>query len=139
MPKYHRLIFKCGAKVTLFEPKKNNYFWVELYLKKKSRGTGLSEKIINSTLAAFPGSHQFHFNPIINSLRKLAIKLKWIKLGKSNYIEDCIAYKYKSSRKHQTDTTELFSHKVMSRCPNLVAYYSKKDIREILITIKSNY
>jgi len=136
---FHRLIYKYGAKVTMFEPKENNYIWLELYLDEKNRKNGVVELVVKSTLQAFPGDHQFHFNPAITSLKNVAKNSGWIKTGKSKYFDECIAYQYRARPSKNSPALGLYLHRVSKKCPRLVAYNSQDDVREVISAICNDF
>ena len=91
---FHLFYKKYYFKAVIFEYPKSHYLWIGVWMSKNQRGNNKLSILMNKIFSKISGVHEMHFFPEIHTLKKIAKKMKWKYIGKSNVFEECVKYEY---------------------------------------------
>lgn len=132
---YHRFSIKKNTYLVIYEPIRNQYYWICIYLERKYRGKGLSDLLIDAALDALVGNHHIYLFQEIYTLKNIAKKKKWKYKGKSKYFDNCHYYFINVKKNNINNTYTGIRHSQLKSLPELKSFVSIKSAKEIMMQI----
>ena len=137
---FHRFAWKKDILVIIAEPRPKTFFWLCIFLTPDLRNGKLSKEIVKYILFELRGKHHIYWLRTIKTFNQLSIELGWVDHKYPKFFLNCRQATARSL-KQKTAFHPLFSllleHQQRKKCPALISYESKYDVRLTLERIKS--
>ena len=138
--RYHRFIYHEKGECVLYEPCKNNFIWITMYIEPEYRCSNLSHVLFKYIIHKLKGIHHIHCNPRIKPFRQLSITYKWKFKGISEFFDKCSYYRYcsKNSNGKYRHSVNI-AHETLRRRPDFKSVINKNHSKRIIELINQDF